>query len=194
MVAPSDFQSFSWGPCGHPRSLQGGEKVPYWLLRARARPQNRSTAFSQWIMAPWALPHCKYAVNLAVARGIVNMQSIGLAAIYGAPSGNLGSENNSFKQASQLKDFFQRIFAVIEMATGHCKYEVNRAGDPLRGTLSFSRLFRDRPSETRLFFAFIEVGTGLCKNEVNRAGGHFGAPHLIFITFSRWARDTVKMQ
>ena len=28
----------------------------------------------QWIMAPWALPPCKYAVDLACARGIVNMQ------------------------------------------------------------------------------------------------------------------------
>ena len=51
-------------------------------------------------MAPWALPHSKYAANLAVARGIVNMQSIGLAAIYGAPSGDLESEDCSFKKES----------------------------------------------------------------------------------------------
>ena len=40
-------------------------------------------------MAPWALPHCTYAANLAVARGIANVMSIGLAAIYAAPSVDL---------------------------------------------------------------------------------------------------------
>ena len=47
-------------------------------------------------MAPWALPPCKNAVNLAVARGIVNMQSIGLAALYGAPSGDLEAPKKFF--------------------------------------------------------------------------------------------------
>ena len=51
-------------------------------------------------MAPCALPHCKYAVNVAVARGTINMQSIGLAAIYVAPSADLESENNFFQKAS----------------------------------------------------------------------------------------------
>ena len=55
----------------------------------------------QWVMAPWALPPCKNAINLAVARGIVNMQSIGLAALYGATSGDL--------EAS--KKFFQKNFS-----------------------------------------------------------------------------------
>ena len=40
-------------------------------------------------MSPWALPHCKYAINLAVARGTVNMQSFGLASIYVALSVDL---------------------------------------------------------------------------------------------------------
>ena len=55
--------------------------------------------FLQWIMAPWALPHCKYAVNLTVARGIVNMQSIGLAAIYAAPSGDLEASKHLFQKS-----------------------------------------------------------------------------------------------
>ena len=50
-------------------------------------------------MAPWALPPCKNAVNLAVARGIVNMQSIGLAALYGAPSGDLEAQKQFFKKS-----------------------------------------------------------------------------------------------
>ena len=50
-------------------------------------------------MAPWALPPCKNAVNLAVARGIVNMQSIGLAAIYAAPSVDLEASNKLFPKS-----------------------------------------------------------------------------------------------
>ena len=50
-------------------------------------------------MAPWALPPCKNAINLAVARGIVNMQSIGLAALYGAPSGDLEAPKNFFQKS-----------------------------------------------------------------------------------------------
>ena len=112
LVAPSDFQNLFGGRFGHPRSLQGGEKVPSWLLRARARPQNRSIAFLQWIMAPWALPPCKNAVNLAVARGIVNMQSIGLAALYGAPSGDLETQKKNPKKLLNLEAFFWARFAL----------------------------------------------------------------------------------
>ena len=61
-------------------------------------------------MAPWALPPSKNAVNLAVARGIVNMQSIGLAALYGAPSGDLEASKKFFKKASQLKTFLEGAF------------------------------------------------------------------------------------
>ena len=57
-------------------------------------------------MSPCALPHCKYAVNLAVARGIVNMQSIGLAAIYAAPSVDLEASKNFSKKLLKLKAFF----------------------------------------------------------------------------------------
>ena len=105
-MPPSDFQNFFWGRFGHPRSVQGGEKAPSWLLRVRARSPNRSTAFLQWIIAPWALPPCKNAVNLACARGIVNMQSIGLAAICGAPSGDLEAPKNCFKTSFEVRTFF----------------------------------------------------------------------------------------
>ena len=104
------FKTSFGGRFGHPRSLQGGEKVPYSLLRVRARPQNRSTACLQWFMAPWALPPFKHAIIMAVARGIVNMQSIGLAALYGAPSGDLEASNTFFKKASQLGSFFWGSF------------------------------------------------------------------------------------
>ena len=103
---PRIFKTFSWGLFGHPRSLQGGEKVPYWLLRARGRPQNRSTAFLQGGRAPWALPPCKTGVNLACARGIVNMESIGLVAICGAPSGDLETQKNFFFRFFDFRTFF----------------------------------------------------------------------------------------
>ncbi|MDA8582853.1 hypothetical protein N9L68_01445 [bacterium] len=131
LVAPSDSLNCPWGRFGHPKTLQGGEQVLSWLPRSRARPHNRSTAFLQWMMA--ACPPTQQICT--VARGIANMQSIGLAAIYGAPSGNLGLENNFFRTTSQLKSFVATVCAVIGVATGHCKYAANRAGDPLRGTL-----------------------------------------------------------
>ena len=63
-------------------------------------------------MAPCALPHCKYAVNLAVARGIVNMQSIGLAAIYAASSVDLEAFQNFFKKAFEVRSFFWSAFCL----------------------------------------------------------------------------------
>ena len=57
-------------------------------------------------MAPWAFPPYKNAVNLAVARGIVNMQSIGLASIYVAPSVDLEASKNIFKKAFEVGRFF----------------------------------------------------------------------------------------
>ena len=130
-------------------------------------------------MAPWALPHCKYAVNLAAARGTVNMQSFGLAAISVAPAGDLEASKHFFKKAFDVRNFCLRAFflqsrwsrelvkmqgfelatlfvapsdfqnfcerdprklvgvfcGLIEVVTGPCKNAVNRAGDPLRGTL-----------------------------------------------------------
>ena len=139
------FKTFSWGPCEHPRSLQEAEKVPSSLLRARARPPNRTTAYLQWIMSPRGLLHRKYAVVRAVARDTVNMQSIGLASIYGAPSDDLESENCFFKKASQLRSFFfERVSALIDVATGHRKYAVNRVGEPLRSALCFSDFWQNR--------------------------------------------------
>ena len=104
---PLIFKTFFWGLFGHPRSLQGGEKVPSWLLRARGRPQNRSTPFLQGGRAPWALPPCKTGVNLFCARGIVNMESIGLVAICGAPSGDLEAPKNFFFRFLILEPFFE---------------------------------------------------------------------------------------
>ena len=57
LVGLSDFQTFSWCPCEHPRSLQEGEKVPCTLLRVRARPPNRTTAYLQWILWRRGLLH-----------------------------------------------------------------------------------------------------------------------------------------
>ena len=87
-------------------------------------------------MSPCALPQCQYALNLAVARGIVNMQTNGLAALYGAPSGDLEAPKNCFKTASQLRSFLGgRVLPSLEVATAPCKNAGIRAGDPLRSTL-----------------------------------------------------------
>ena len=61
-------------------------------------------------MVPWALPPCKYAVNMPVARGPANMQPIGLAALCGAPSGDLEAAKQFFKKASQLNNYFFDTF------------------------------------------------------------------------------------
>ena len=71
------------------------------------RAQARFTPVLQGGRAQGALPPCKYAVDLAVARGIVNMQSIGLAAICGAPSGDLEAPKNFFKHLLKLEPFFE---------------------------------------------------------------------------------------
>ena len=144
---PLIFKTFSWGLFGHPRSLQGGEKVPSWLLRARGRPQNRSTPVLQGGRAPWALPPCKTGVNLACARGIVNMESIGLVAICGAPSGDLEAPKQFFKKGVQLKIFLV-FLALSEVATAPCKNAVNRACGHLGGPLGFSKLLSGAASGT----------------------------------------------
>ena len=59
-------------------------------------------------MSPCALPHCKYAVNLAVARGAVNMQPFELASIWSAPPADLELQNCFFqKNVSSYKLFFE---------------------------------------------------------------------------------------
>ena len=58
-------------------------------------------------MVPWALPPCKYAVNLPVARGPANMQAIGLAALDGAPSGDLEAAKNVSKKLLNLEPFLK---------------------------------------------------------------------------------------
>ena len=175
---PRIFKTFWGGRFGHPRSLQGGEKVLSWLLRARGRPQNRSTAFLQWILAPWALPPCKNAVNLAVARGIVNMQSIGLAALYGAPSGDLEASKKFFKKASQLRSFFFSAFCPPSRWPRHpVKMQGFELATLFVAPSDFQNFCERDPRKLEgVFGVLIEVATGPCKNAVNRAGGHFGGP------------------
>ena len=95
-------------------------------------------------MAPWALPPSKNAINMAVARGIINMQSMGLASIDGAPSDDLESENCFSKKLLNLEIFFELVSALIDVATGHHKYAVNRVGEPLPKALCFPDFWRNR--------------------------------------------------
>ena len=176
---PRVFKTFFGGRFGNPRSLHGGEKVPSWLLRARGRPQNRSTAFLQWIMAPWALPPCKNAVNLAVARGIVNMQSIGLAATYGAPSGDLEAATQLFfKKAAQLRTFVLGAFCPhSRWPRRHVKMRGFELATFFVAPSDFQNFCESDPRKlVGVFCALIEVTTGPCKNAGIRAGGHFGGP------------------
>ena len=72
------------GDLGFSKLLLGGSAGtpgPLWnekgcgiLGKRLRRPQDRSTAFLQWIMSKSACVDCKYAVNLAVAFGPVEMQ------------------------------------------------------------------------------------------------------------------------
>ena len=118
---PAMFKTSFRGRCRHPRTPQEGEKVPCTLLGSSARPRNRSTAFLQWIMVPWALPPYKYAVNIPVARGIPNMQSIRLAALDGARSLDLEASKKCLKETSHLRSFCCLVLPSVEVATGPCK-------------------------------------------------------------------------
>ena len=185
---PRIFKTFSWGLFGHPRSLQGGEKALSWLLRARGRPQNRSTPVLQGGRAPWALPPCKTGVNLACARGIVNMESIGLVAICGAPSGDLEAPKQFFKKASQLKTFFFGAFCPHSRWPRH---PVKMEGIELASFFEAPSAFRTfGKSGLKYFSALFDVVTEHRQYAVNICGWSF----LIFITFSTWSRDTVNMQ
>ena len=77
----------------------------------------------------------RLALDLAVARGIVNMQSIGLAAIYGAPSGDLEASKQFPKKLLNLNVFWGRVLPSLEVGTAPCKNAGIRAGDLLRSTL-----------------------------------------------------------
>ena len=88
--------------------MRGASPIDCIFIMPRATA--RLIPYLQGGAAPWALPPCKYAVDLAVARGIVNMQSIGLAALNGAPSGDLEAPKLFFKKAPQLKAFFWGAF------------------------------------------------------------------------------------
>ena len=131
-----------------------------------------ATAYLQGSLSTSALPHCKYAVNLAVARGIVNMQSIGLAATYGAPSGDLEASKQFFKKASQLRSFFGGAFCPPSRWPRH---PVKMQGFELATLFVAPSDFqnfceRDPRKLVDVFCALIEVATGPCKNAVNRAG------------------------
>ena len=93
LVATSALKTCSWGPCEHPRSLQGAVN-PCRLLRTNDRHPNIKTAYLQCILPPRCLLHSQYAIVRIVARDTVNMQTLRLASIYGAPSDDLASEHS----------------------------------------------------------------------------------------------------
>ena len=73
--------------------------------------------------------------------------------------------------------FLGRVFALCEVATGHCKYGVIRARGHLRGVLSFFVFLENGPRKlVAVFSLFFEVLTGHCKYGVNLFRCHFGGP------------------
>ena len=115
---------------------------------------------------------------MAVERGIVNMQSIGLAALYGAPSGDLEAPNNCFKKASQLRSFVLNAFCPHSRWPRH---PIKMQGFELATLFAAPSDFpnfceRDPRKLVGVFGVLIEGATGPYKNAVIRAGGHFGGP------------------
>ena len=107
------------------------------------------------------------------------MQSIGLAAIYGAPSGDLESENCFFKKASQLRSFF---FSAFLVTSAWPRDTVKMEGFELATIFVAPSVFKNvGGTDPRMLVgvlgALIEVVTGHCKNGVTRAGGNFGGPN-----------------
>ena len=129
-------------------------------------------------MAPWALPPCKYAVNLAVARGIVNMQSIGLAALYGAPSGDLEASKKQIQKAFDVRSFFLSAFCPqSRWPRDPVKMQGFELATLFVAPSDFQNFCERDPRKLAVVFcALIEVATGPCKNAGIRAGGHFGGP------------------
>ena len=139
-------------------------------------------------MSPRALLHSKYAVVRAVARDTVNMQSIGLASIYGAPSDDLESENCFFKKASQLRSFF--LSAFLPSSTWP-RDTVNMQRICLASLFEATSAFQTfGKSALEYFSALFDVVTGHRKYAVNLCGWTF----LIFRTVSTWPRVTVNME
>ena len=121
---------------------------------------------------------CKYAVNLAVARGIVNMQSIGLSAIYAAPSVDLEASKNCFQKAFEVRSFFLSAFCTqSRWSRDHVKMQGFELATLFVAPSDFQNFWETDPRKlVGVFRALIEVATGHRTNAVNLAGGHFGGP------------------
>ena len=98
---------------------------------------------------------------MAVARGIVNMQSIGLAALYGAPSGDLEASNKFFEEASQLISFFELVLPSPQVATGPIQMQGYELATLFVTPLDFQNFcVRDLRKLVGVFGVLIEVATG----------------------------------
>ena len=164
---PRIFKTFSWGRFGHPRAPLEWKNGCAILGKRLRRPQDRSTAFLQWIMSKTACVDCKYAVNLAVARDTVNMQRFWPAAIDGAPSGHPRTtsmpQNTFSKKSLNLTTTFWELFCPHRRGDGTpqiCNESSWRASSKLP---LLYKLLAKKSSST-------------------------------FVHFSTWLRDTVNMQ
>ena len=114
LVGSSALQNFSRGPCEDPRSPQDLMSGCGILGKRHRRPQDRSTAFLQWIMNKTACVECQNSINLAVARDLVKFSDSSLRPSTGHPRATLGRprcfKTLFSKRPSKLNAFLVEFF------------------------------------------------------------------------------------
>ena len=104
------FKTSFGGLCGPQGTPTKGEIAPSSLLPSAVDSRNRIPSFLQGIMSPRGVLHYKNEAIRGVAKNPEKMRRLGPAAILGAPSAYVESENGFFKKAFQLKTFFFAAF------------------------------------------------------------------------------------
>ena len=148
------------------------------LLSSALDSRNRIPAFLQGIMRPRGVLHCKNEAIRGVAKNPEKMRRFGPAAILGAPSAYVESENSFFKKASQLRSFFGGAFW---LPSRWSRDTVEMQGIELATIFGAPSAFQhfcetDPRTLVDVFWVLIEVVTGHRRNARIRACCNFGAP------------------
>ena len=152
--------------------------APSSLLSSALDSRNRIPAFLQGIMRPRGVLHCKNEAIRGAAKKTEKMKWFWPAAILGAPSAYVESENSFFKKASQLRSFF---LAAFWLPSRWSRDTVEMQGIELAtlfGAPSAFQQFCEKDPRTLVgvFSVLCEVFTGHRRNAGIRACGYFGAP------------------
>lgn len=195
-MAPSNDQSYCRGPHRAPTEPPRKGHVPYWLLRGRARPQNRIAAYVQGIVAPWGLPPCKYETNLAVARGTLYMQWSWPASICGTPSGYFQAPKTVSKKLLNFEAVWRGALCPHSMWPRHPTnlQAFELATHFVAPSECQSVCVRDLRKAVVVFALPSRWPRGPCRHVGIQAGGNVRWLPLMFITSSTWPRGPVKMQ